>query len=61
MFITLCFNSLLLLYSFILFLAVWGLRCCVGFSLLEATGGYSLVVVHGLLITLVSLVAEHGL
>ena len=61
MFITLYFNSLLQLYSFILFLAVRGLRCCVGFSLPEATGGYSLVVVHGLLITLVSLVAEHGL
>ena len=44
-----------------LFLAVLGLRGCVGFSVLEVTRGYSLVVVPGFLITLVSLGAEHRL
>ena len=38
--------------------AVVGLACCAGFSLVAATGGYSLVVVHGLLIVLTSLVVE---
>ena len=38
-----------------------GLRCSVGFSLVVASGDYSLVAVHGLLIAVVSLVAEHGL
>ena len=32
-----------------------------GFSLVVASGGYSLVVVLGLLIVVASLVAEHGL
>ena len=32
-----------------------------GLSLVAATGGYSLGVVHGLLIAMASLVAEHGL
>ena len=31
------------------------------FSLVAANGGYSLIVVHRLLITVASLVAEHGL
>ena len=31
------------------------------FSLVVANGGYSLIAVHGLLITVASLVAEHGL
>ena len=31
------------------------------FSLVVANGGYSLIVVHGLLITVASLVAEHRL
>ena len=44
-----------------LFMAVLGLRCCVGFSLVVVSGGYSLFVVHGLLIVVASLVAEHGL
>ena len=43
----------------IYFLVVLG--CCAGFSLVVANGGNSLVVVHGLLIVVASLVAEHGL
>ena len=39
-----------------LFLAVLGLCCCAGFSLVEKSGGYSLVAVHGLLIAVASLV-----
>ena len=38
-----------------------GLCCCTGFSLVAVNGGYSLVAVPGLLITLASLVKEHGL
>ena len=49
------------LYNFIyLFLAVLGLCCCVGFSLVAESGGYSLVVMHGLLIAVVFLVVKHG-
>ena len=43
-----------------IFLAVLGLYCFVGFSLVAASGGYSLVGVHRLLIAVASL-AEHGL
>ena len=43
-----------------LFLAVLGLRCCEGFSLVAASGGYSLLAVHGLLIVVTALVVEHG-
>ena len=38
-----------------------GLCCCAGFSLAAASGGYSLVAVHGLLIAVASLVVEHRL
>ena len=50
-------------HLFILFnnQSMLGLRCCVGFSLVVASRGYSPVVVCGLLITVVSLVTEHGL
>ena len=49
------------IYNFLyLFLAVLGL-CCGGFSLVEASGGYSLVAVCGLLIAEASLIVEHGL
>ena len=44
-----------------LFLAVLGLHCCVGFSLIVASGGHSLATVHRLLIAVASLVVEHGL
>ena len=45
----------------ILFLAVLGLHCCTGFSLVVARGGYSLMAMHGLLISVASLVAGHGI
>ena len=35
--------------QFYLFVALLGLHCCVGFSLVVGSRGYSLVVVHGLL------------
>ena len=35
--------------------------CCLGFFLVAASRGYSLVAMHGLLIAVASLVAEHGL
>ena len=39
-----------------MFWAVLGHCCHAGFSLVAASGGYSLVVVHGLLISVASLV-----
>ena len=48
-------------HIFILFLAVLGLCCCTGFSLVVVIGGYSLVAVHGLLIAVASLFAGHWL
>ena len=52
----------LFIYLFIyLFMAVPGLHCCAVFSVAVASGGYSLVVVHRLLIVAASLVAEQGL
>ena len=42
-------------------LAVLGLHCCARLSLAVASWGYSLVVMHKLLIAIVSLVAEHKL
>ena len=44
-----------------LFLAVLGLRCCEGFSLVAPSRGYTLVGVHRLLMAEASLVAEHRL
>ena len=56
------FNVGVCLYNFIyLFLAVLGLRCCGGFSLVAASASYSLVAVCRLLIVVASLVAEHRL
>ena len=43
-----------------LFMAVLGLCCCVGFSLVAVSWVYTLVIVHGLLVAVVSLVAELG-
>ena len=37
-------------YFYNLFVAVLGLHCCTGFSLVGGSGGYSLVEVHRLLI-----------
>ena len=42
-------------------MAVLGLHCRAGFSLVVASSDYSLVVVHRLLIVVASLVAEHSL
>ena len=42
-----------------LFLAVLGLHCCTGFSLVVVSRGYSLVAMHRLLIVVASLVVEH--
>ena len=44
-----------------LFLAVPGLCCFAGFSLVAVSWGYSPVAVPGLLIVMASLVAEHAL
>ena len=44
-----------------LFLAVLGLRCCTGFSLVVGSEGYSLAVVLRILVVVASLVAEHRL
>ena len=49
---------ILFIYSF---LALLGLLCCMGSSLVVASGGYSLVAVLGLLSAAASLVEEHGL
>ena len=50
-----------LLKKIYLFMAVLGLHCCTGFSLVEASMGYPLGVLCWLLIAVASLVAEHGL
>ena len=44
-----------------LFLAVLGLHCCAGFSLVVASRDCTLVVVRGLLFAVASLVVEPGL
>ena len=41
-----------------IYLAVLGLPCSMGFSLVVVSGGYSLVEVQGLLIMVASLLAE---
>ena len=45
----------------LIYLAVLGLHCCMVFSLVALSGGYSLVAMHGILIGVASLVAEHRL
>ena len=55
------YSLFLFLFCFVLFLAVLGLCCCAGFSLVAATKGCSLVAVRRLLIMVASLVAEHRL
>ena len=42
-------------------MTVLGLHCYAGFSLVAASRGYSLVVVHRLLIVVASVVVEHGI
>ena len=48
-------------FKFYLVLAVLGLHCCTVFSLVMASGGYSLVAVGRLLTVVAPLVAEQGL
>ena len=49
------------IFIYFLFLAVPGLCCWEGFSLVVTSRGYSRIAVHGLLIVVASLVAEHRL
>ena len=50
------------IFNFIyLFLAVLGLHCCSGFSLVAASKGYSLVTMLEFLIVVAPLAAEHRL
>ena len=49
------------LLRIILFLAVLSLGCCVGFSLVASSRGFSLVAVHRFLISVASFVVEHRL
>ena len=42
-------------------MAMLGLHCCLGFSSVAASRGYSLVAVCGLLIAMASVVSERGL
>ena len=51
----------LFIYLCILFLAVLGLHCCVWAFSSCGEQGLLFVAVHGLLIVVASLVAEHGL
>ena len=57
---TFCTSFLKKKYDY-LFLTVLDLHCCVGFSLVSASGSDSRVVIHRFLITVASLVEEHGL
>ena len=52
---------LFLLHFIYLFWAMLGLHCYTGFSPVAASESYSLVVVLGLLNTVASLIAQHGL
>ena len=49
------------LLGFGFFLVVLGLCCCKGFSLVEVSGGYTLVAMLWLLVVVASLFAEHQL
>ena len=53
------FVCFLIPYLFIL--VVLDVPVCLGFSLVAASGGYSLVLVHRLLIAVAALITEHGL
>ena len=55
---SLLLKIILFVYVFLVF-AVLGLCCCTRLFLVAMRGGSSLVVVHGLLIAVPSLVAEH--
>ena len=53
-------NTFYFSYLFTCFLAVQGLRCCTGFSLVVANRGYSLFVVLSLLVAVVLLLQTTG-
>ena len=53
-------ENLYFIYLCISLLAVLGLHCCAGCSLVVVSRGCSLIVVCGLLIAVASLAAEHG-
>ena len=48
-------------FSFFIYLTLVGVCCCVDFSLVAESRGYALTAVHGLLVVVASLVAEHRL
>ena len=58
-----CFFSIFVFINLFiyLFLAVLGLRCCLGLFSSYSEPGLLFVAVRGLLIVVASLVAEHGL
>ena len=53
--------ALNIIFKIYLFLAVLGLCCCLGFSQVALSGGFSLVVMLRLLIVVAALVTEQGL
>ena len=53
-------EALFLFFKIDLFLAVLGLHCCLGFSLVSVSRGSPVVAMCRLLIAVDSLVAEHG-
>lgn len=53
-------STCLFIYLFIYLLAELALRCCLGFHLVAVSGGYSLVLMRGLLLAVASL-EEHRL
>ena len=55
------FKSIYLFKNLHIYFGLLGLLAVQAFSLVAASGGYSLVVVHRLLIAVVSLITEHGL
>ena len=57
----LTFASKCIFLKFYLLMVVLGLCCCAGFSLVAASRGYSLAVVHVLLIVVASLDGVHKL
>ena len=54
-------NSIFSFFPFFFFFGLlWVFLAVHGFSLVTASGGYSLIVVHGLLIAVPSLATKHG-
>ena len=56
-----CLFYLIFIYAFIYFWLHWVFTAACRLSLAVASRGYSLVLVHGLLIAVAPLVAEHSL